>query len=250
MVIESDIAETNNQDVIGIRTISDRHQIFSILSAVQKARTPISIKFENRERYYTSLILRTELDEAYMIIDEIAPEDGHLLAMSKLPFSIRGSHGGVSLFFRPNVISGSGIQSDIAFYKIKFPEEMIYQQRRSAFRAPVARALQIKVAVRSKQRDEMLVGRLYDLSISGCRINFEGEIKPALIRGDRFEECSFFFNDFTLNVPVTLKHASYVRDWGETTCGFKFEGLDKASQKPIDRFVYFLQREARRLETK
>ena len=55
---------------------------------------------------------------------------------------------------------------------------------------------------------------------------------------------------FTLNVPVTLKHASYVRDWGETTCGFKFEGLDKASQNPLTGLFIFLQREARRLETK
>jgi len=148
MVIESSTAGNNPQEIIGIRTISDKHQIFSILSAVQKARTPITIKFENRERYYTSLILRTELEDAYIIIDEIAPEDGHLLAMQKLPFSIRGSHGGVSLFFRPNVISGSGVQSDIAFYKIPFPEEMIYQQRRGAFRAPVARAIRSVAALR------------------------------------------------------------------------------------------------------
>lgn len=250
MVIESEMTDNNDQDVIGVRTISDKHQIFSILSAVQKARTPITIKFENKERYYTSLILRTELDEGYMIIDEIAPEEGHLLAMQKLPFSIRGSHGGVSLFFRPNIISGSGIQSDIAFYKVKLPDEMIYQQRRSAFRAPVARALQIKATIHSQQRDQTLVGRLYDLSISGCRVNFEGEITPPMMRGEAFDECHFSLNDFALKAPVTLKHASYVKDWGETTCGFKFEGLDKVSQKPIDRFVYFLQREARRLETK
>lgn len=250
MVVESSAAENSGADVIGIRTISDRQQIYSILASVQKSRSPITIKFENRERYYTSLILRTELEEGYMIIDEIAPEDGHQLAMQKLPFSIRGSHNGVSLFFRPNIIAGSGEQSGIAFYKVNFPKEMIYQQRRGAFRAPVAQAMRIKATVRSFDRNQLLTGRLYDLSITGCRINFEGEVKPELVRGDSFEECHISTPEFTVKVPVSLKHATYIKDWGETTCGFQFEGLDKIAQKQIDRFVYFLQREARRLETK
>lgn len=250
MVDESTVAEAGAKDVIGVRTISDKQQIYSILASVQKSRSPITIKFENSERYYTSLILRTELEEGYIIIDEIAPEDGHQLALQKQPFSIRGSHGGVSLFFRPNVIAGSGTQSDIAFYKVKFPEEMIYQQRRGAYRAPVARALGIKATVSAPERNQTLTGRLYDLSISGCRINFEGELKPEPVRGDRFSECHIELEDFAINTPVTLKHASFVRDWNETTCGFQFEGLTKTTQRAIDRFVYFLQREARRLETK
>lgn len=251
MANESAAVDSDPMGVIGVRTLSSKQQIYSILSSVQKARTPITIKFENQERYFTSLILRTELEEGYMIIDEMAPEEGHLLALQRTPFSIRGSHNGVSLFFRPNVIAGSGIQSDIAFYKVPFPREMIYQQRRGAFRALVARALQIKASVTSSERNETLVGRLYDLSLTGCRINFGGEINPELVRGDYFDSCSITLGDGKiLNCPLTLKHANYVRDWDETTCGFEFEGLDKIAQKPIDRFVYFLQREARRLETK
>ena len=247
--------ETNDKvgdplGVIGVQTISNQQQIFSILSSVQKARAPITIKFENNDRYYTSLILRTDLDDNYMIIDEIAPQDGHQLALEKRPFSIRGSHKGVSLFFRPNQIAGSGIESDIAFYKIPLPKEMIYQQRRHAYRAIVARALQINVTLSGSHRYGQLTGRLFDLSLSGCRINFEGEVKPALVRSDKFESCKILLNDFALDTPVTLKHATFIRDWGETTCGFQFEGLDGTSQKLIDRFVYFLQREARRLETK
>ncbi len=236
--------------VIGVQTISNPQQIFSILSSVQKARSPITIKFENSDRYYASLILRTDLDDSSMIIDEIAPEDGHHLALAKQPFSIRGSHKGVSLFFRPNRIAGSGIESDIAFYKIPFPEEMIYQQRRHAYRAIVARALQIKATISGNYRYGPLTGRLFDLSLSGCRINFEGEVTPELVRSDKFESCRILLDDFELDTPVTLKHATYIRDWGETTCGFQFEELSSASQKLIDRFVYFLQREARRLETK
>jgi len=244
------VVDTDVNDVIGVRTISGKQQIYSVLASLQKSRSPITIRFENNDRQYTSLILRTELEEGYIIIDEIAPQDGHQLAMQKQPFSIRGSHGGVSLFFRPNVIAGSGIQSDIAFYKVLFPAEMIYQQRRGAYRAPVARALNIMATLGAPERQQRLTGRLHDLSISGCRINFEGEVMPTLTRGDQFPECHIALETFAIDTAVTVKHATFIRDWKETTCGFQFDGLTKTTQRAIDRFVYFLQREARRLETK
>ena len=128
MALEAHNAAHDDQDVIGIRTLNNKQQIFSILASVQKARTPITIKFEGSEKYFTSIILKTDLDKSHLIIDEIAPEEGHVLAMQNLPFSIRGSHSGVSLFFRPNVISGSGSENDIAFYSIPLPKEMVYQQ--------------------------------------------------------------------------------------------------------------------------
>ena len=251
MAIENSAANADPMGVIGDRTVANKQQIYSILASVQKARTAITIKFEDNDRYYTSLILRTDLSEGYIIIDEIAPEDGHHLVLQHKPFSIRGSHNGISLFFRPNIISGSGIQDGIAFYQVPLPKEMLYQQRRSAFRAVVARALGVKASVTSKERGLTYEGRLHDISISGCRINFEGEVKPGFVRTEVFESCKIMLSDgSSIECPLTLKHATYERDWKETTCGFKFEGLDKYATKSIDRFVYFLQREARRLETK
>jgi c-di-GMP-binding flagellar brake protein YcgR len=251
MALTPTVAQADTADIIGVRSITNRDQVYSILTSVQKARSPITIRFENNDRYYTSLILKTDLDEGYLLIDEVAPEDGHLRALQHQPFSIRGSHKGVSLFFRPNVIIGSGVQDGIAFYKLPLPAEMIYQQRRTAFRALVARALNVRVKLTSTQRNETLDGRLYDISVSGCRVNFEGEIKPEFIRGDYFENCQITLLDgFEITAPVTLKHATFVRDWQETTCGFQLEMLNPVATKAIDRFVYFLQREARRLETK
>ncbi len=187
MALMPTVAEADTANIIGVRSITNREQVYSVLTSVQKARSPITIKFENNDRYYTSLILKTDLDEGYLLIDEFAPEDGHLLALQHESFSVRGSHKGVSLFFRPNIIAGSGSESGIAFYKLPLPAEMIYQQRRAAFRALVARSLNVGVKLTSAQRGETLNGRLYDISVSGCRVNFEGEIKPELVRRDYFE---------------------------------------------------------------
>lgn len=247
MVVEAQ----NSQDIIGVRTLTNKQQIFSILASVQKSRTPVMIKFEGIEKYFTSIILKTDLDKSHLIIDEIAPEEGHMLAMQNLPFSIRGNHTGVSLFFRPNVIKASGSENNIAFYSIALPDEMVYQQRRNSFRALIPRALNVEANITSNVRNQTLTGRMYDISITGCRVNFEGEIAPELIRGDMFEKTDISLPDGdNIRYPLKLKHARYNRDSNETSCGFEFEGIDKTSQRMIDRFVYFLQREARRLETK
>lgn len=251
MALETKKATDNADGVVGVRSLTNKQQIFSILSSVQKSRTPITIKFEGSDKYFTSIILKTDLDRDHLIIDEIAPEEGHVLAMQNLPFSIRGSHGGVSLFFRPNIISGSGTENGIAFYSIPLPEEMIYQQRRGSFRALVPRALNTQATLSSEERNQTLTGRLFDISITGCRINFEGEIEPELVRTEVFERVEIKLSDGnSIHYPLKLKHASFSREMKETTCGFEFMGIDKAGQRIVDRFVYFLQREARRLETK
>jgi len=237
--------------VMGVRSLTNKQQIFSILSSVQKSRTPITIKFEGNDKYFTSIILKTDFDKDHLIIDEIAPAEGHGLAMQNLPFSIRGSHGGVSLFFRPNIIRGSGTENGIAFYSIPLPEEMAYQQRRGSFRALVPRALNTQANLTSTERNRTFSGRLFDISITGCRINFEGEFEPELVHSEIFERVEITLSDSnSINYPLKLKHAYFSREMKETTCGFEFINIDKAGQRIVDRFVYFLQREARRLETK
>jgi len=251
MALETQNAADDEQDILGVRNLTNKQQIFSILSSVQKTRTPIAIKFEGSEKYYTSIILKTELDKDHLIIDEIAPEDGHLLALKNLPFSIRGSHGGVSLFFRPNVISGSSSENGIAFYSIPLPDEMTYQQRRGSFRALVPRQLATQATISSDRQLQPLKGRLFDISISGCRINFEGEVNQDFVRGDIFDQAEIILPDGNkLSYTLKLKHAFYGRENNETSCGFEFLDIDKIGQRLVDRFVYFLQREARRLETK
>lgn len=251
MALESNKPTSNAQGILGVQSLTNKQQIFSILSAVQKSRSPLTIKFENIEKYFTSIILRTDLEKDRLIIDEIAPQQGHELALQNLPFSIRGSHNGVSLFFRPNVISGSGIENGIAFYSIPLPEKMTYQQRRGSFRAPVPRALNTLATLRCKAREQVLTGRLFDISISGCRINFDGEIEPQLVRSEIFEQVDIMLADGNhIHYPLKLKHARYSPEMKETSCGFEFIDIDKAGQRTLDRFVYFLQREARRLETK
>jgi len=251
MALETQNAANNKKGIIGVHSLTNKQQIFSILSSVQKSRTPITIKFEGSEKYYTSIILKTDLDKNHLIIDEIAPEDGHVLALQNMSFSIRGSHGGISLFFRHNIISGSNSENGIAFYSIPLPDKMVYQQRRNSFRALVPRALNTQASVTSDKHLQPLSGRLYDISITGCRINFEGEVNQGLVRGDIFELAAITLPDGDqLNYALKLKHAFYRRENDETSCGFEFLGIDKVGQRLVDRFVYFLQREARRLETK
>lgn len=241
----------NSQDIIGVRTLTNKQQIFSILAAVQKSRTPLMIKFEGIEKYFTSIILKTDLDKSHLIIDEVAPEEGHQLAMQNLPFSIRGNHSGVSFFFRPNVIKAAGSENNIAFYSIALPDEMVYQQRRGSFRALVPRALNSQANITSTTRNQNLSGRLYDISVTGCRINFVGEVTLDLVRGDVFDQAEVMLPEGDkISYPLKLKHIRYNRESNETSCGFEFEGMDKLGQRMVDRFVYFLQREARRLETK
>ena len=91
-------------------------------------------------------------------------------------------------------------------------------------------------------------GKLLDISATGCKLRFEGDITGSLQLGqvyDRFIAALPFGN---MTAPVELRYLHFEERISTTFAGVRFHNMSGLVQRQVERFVYQLQREARRFD--
>lgn len=232
--------------------ISRPAEIASILSSLQRHHSPMTVHFRGVDQSYLSLILAVDRKEQVFYLDELNPPSGHKRAVAGEEFSIRGAEQGISIFFNHCKVIKVIEEDDGAVYRVAFPQSLMHNQKRDAFRAHVMRSLEVQVSLLSYERQQPLKARLLDISSTGCKLEFETLVEPAFKPLEIFEEMTINLPEFEKEVtlPVEARHAIYHENKNRTTCGFRFINVDGRTQAEIDRFVIFLQREARRLDVR
>lgn len=231
----------------GSQILKSPEEIYGLLKNLQKTHNPITIKFEDGDQLYSSIMLKTDLTGTYFILDEITPPSGHKRACAGDAFSIRASHQGINLYIRKNKVAGYNTQADSAFYKINFPDEMVYQQRRNAFRVPVSRSMNTHITFTSEDRETPITGRILDMSFTGCKVVFTEIISPGFKPSEHFENCVISMDDKdTIECAAEARHAIPNEEYEVTTVGFRFLNLQGMVQRNINKLVQNLQRIAAR----
>jgi len=228
-------------------------EIASILSSLQRHRSPISVSFRGVDQKYLSLVLAVDREAQVFYLDELNPPSGHKRILANEQFSVRGTEQGITVFFTKCKVIEVLDEEDGAVYRVPFPSQLIHNQKRDAFRAHVMLGDNIPVTLLSLTRTEPvqpLKASLKDISSTGCKLEFDSLIEPPFKDLEVFEEMTINLKAFEkrLTIKVEARHAVYDEHKKRTTCGFRFLDTDQKLQAEIDRFVIFLQREARRVE--
>ena len=230
--------------------VTRQASIFAVLRSLQKHRSPLSITFKGYgKQNFTSIILKVDLEEGYFILDEITPARGHQQAVTGDLFTIQANDKGVQVVWGNNSVTGVGHSNGASVYKVAIPKKLLYKQRRDAYRAHIARADQVEVKLISYERQKPLFGRIIDISSTGCKIEFPYPVEPELLEKEVFDEISFDLPktlDTSILCAAEARRAIYFENRKVTQCGFRFLNPDGRNQREIDRFVAYLQREARR----
>ncbi|MDX1397181.1 MAG: flagellar regulator YcgR PilZN domain-containing protein, partial [Oceanospirillum sp.] len=211
--------------------VTRQASIFAVLRSLQKHRSPLTIVFRGHNKQtFTSIVLKVDLEEGYFILDEIAPPSGHKRAMEGGIFSIQANDKGVQVVFGNNTVVGAGRNDGAAIYKIPLPKQLLYKQRRDAYRAHIAIADQVEVKLTSYERQKPLVGRIIDISSTGCKIEFPYLVEPAFEDMEVFDEVSFDLPESEFDTSVLCaaeaRRAVYFEDKKMTQCGFRFLNPD------------------------
>lgn len=232
--------------------ISRPAEIASILSSLQRHHSPMTVHFRGVDQSYLSLVLAVDRKEQVFYLDELNPPSGHKRALAGEEFSVRGAEEGISIFFSHCKVLKVIEEDDGAVYRVAFPKTLMHNQKRDAFRAHVMRSLEVPVSLLSYERQQPMPARLLDISSTGCKLEFETLVEPAFKPLEIFEEMTISLPEFEKEVtlPVEARHAIYNEHKSRTTCGFRFINVDGRTQAEIDRFVIFLQREARRMDVR
>lgn len=223
-------------------------EIASNLKQLQQGRTPLMIRFPERSQRFQSFLVAVDRDRNLIALDELVPNDGERLLLSGEGFSVEAYHEGVRIAWEcshpvtPSELDGTPC------YWCWMPDEVTYHQRRNAFRVTPSPGEPIRVTLGGGQLGEPVSGLLLDVSATGCKARFSGNLSERLQSGEVYEAFRLDLPFGALTTAVEMRHVHYEEKVDMTFIGLRFYNLSGLDQRQIERFVYQLQREARRAD--
>ena len=207
------------------------------------------LRFDGREQRYQSYIVDIDRDSGVMALDEVMPEDGSRLISQGLPFNVEGYREGVRMSWRCAGNAQAGEFDGHPCFRVALPTELTHHQRRNAYRAPLKHVDTVKVDITPAPNKPMLSGQLLDISATGCKLRFAGDVSETLNAGQVYEQLSFHMPFGKLSLAGELRHVHYEDKVNMSFVGVRFHQMSGLDQRHVERFVYQLQREARRFES-
>ena len=202
--------------------------------------------FEENEERFASAITKVDLKSKGFAFDKLVPDAGNEFIRQGKKMKVVADFRGILVEF---FIAGKlKYRSNSEEYIAGFPEKMLYLQRRNAYRAMVPRTYTVYVILRSSENETEIKGRLQDLSGSGFKAYFKGEIIKELKDIGNFDESTLHVADESLDCGLDARHAIFNEEKGMTFCGFSFQHLSGMKQRYLDQLVQKLQWEEQRKE--
>ncbi|QJD57675.1 pilus assembly protein PilZ [Pseudomonas sp. gcc21] len=228
------------------REVRSPIEINALLKTLLHSRDQLIVSFPERSQKFQSFIVAIDPAGKQLWIDELVPKEGDRYITEGESFRIDAWHEGVHMRWHC-VAAQRVILEGAPAYCAALPEQLIYHQKRGAFRAVVQRPLETGVTLHSETF--RLSGHLFDVSATGCKALFASDQAHALRPGAIIEACQLDLPEIgTLDLAVEVRHVSYDEKRDESHVGLRFRQPSPQAQRQVDRFVNYLQREARRLE--
>ena len=221
-------------------------EIAANLRLLMESHDPLIITFHERTQRFQSYVIDVNRDTNQVIFDEMIPRDGERFLASGEPFRVEGFHDGVRIAWENK--ARLTVIEEPRSYRGPLPEEVVYHQRRNAFRAALKLASLIDVEIGGERLKSPLRGKLLDISATGCKLRFEGDVSERMQLGQVYERfiASLPFGNMT--TPVELRYLHFEERINTTFAGVRFHNMSGLVQRQVERLVYQLQREARRFD--
>ncbi|WP_434607335.1 flagellar brake protein [Pseudomonas sp. D2-30] len=223
-------------------------EISGSLRMLQDSHDPLIITFHERSQRFQSYLVDVDRETNTIALDEMIPRDGERFLLAGEPFRVEGFHDGVRIAWEGNGPLTIQESSDGRCYRGALPEEVVYHQRRNAFRAALKLAQLVNVELGGDKLKSPVNGKLLDISATGCKLRFDGDITERLQLGQVYERFIAALPFGSMTAPVELRYLHFEERINTTFAGVRFHNISGLVQRQVERFVYQLQREARRFD--
>jgi len=225
-------------------------EVVSNLRALQDSHDPLIITFHDRAQRFQSYVVEVDRDSGTLALDELIPRDGEKFIENGEAFRVEGFHDGVRIAWECTTALTISQCGQGRCYRGSLPEQIVYHQRRNAFRAALKLSQLVDIVLDGDRLkgSGMLRGKLLDISATGCKLRFDGNVEDYLQLGQVYDRFSASKPLGMSQVMVELRHLHYEERFNTTFAGVRFHNLNGQVQRRIESFVYQLQREARRFD--
>ncbi|WP_462378915.1 flagellar brake protein [Pseudomonas sp. Marseille-QA0892] len=230
------------------RILKTAVEVQANLRTLLEGRDPLVISFEGRGQLFQSFVVAVDKERGVYALDEIIPNAGERFITNGEPFKVHGYHDGVKIAWSSDGALQVGELSGAKCYWGYLPAEVIYYQRRNAFRVSLKLSELVDVDLGGKRLSDAISGQMLDISATGCRIRFPGNVTDRIQPGQVYDTFTARLPFGALTMAIELRHCHYSNEADKTFAGIRFHRMSGLEQRNVERFVYQLQREARRVD--
>ena len=223
-------------------------EIAANLRLLQESHDPLIITFHERSQRFQSYLIEVDRDNQTLALDEMIPRDGERFLEQGEAFRVEGFHEGVRIAWEGTLPMTIDDANGGRCYRGAMPEEVVYHQRRNAFRAALKLTELVSVELGGEKLKSPVTGKLLDISATGCKLRFEGDISDRLQLGQVYDRFIAALPFGSMTAPVELRYLHFEERLNITFAGVRFHNMSGLVQRQVERFVYQLQREARRFD--
>ncbi len=223
-------------------------EIAANLRALLQSHDPLIITFHERSQRFQTYLVELDRESNVLAFDEMIPRDGEKFLAAGEPFRVEGFHDGVRIAWDVTGTLSIDENEGGRVYHGALPTEVVYHQRRNAFRAALKLAHLVDVELAGDKLKGEFIGKLLDISATGCKLRFEGDISERLQLGQVYDRFVANLPFGKMTAPVELRYLHYEERINTTFAGTRFHNMSGLVQRQVERFVFDLQREARRFD--
>ena len=230
------------------KVLSTPLEISNTLRMLQESHDPLIITFHERSQRFQSYLVDVDRESGIIALDEMIPRDGERHLLAGEPFRVEGFHDGVRIAWDSNGTPAIGEFDGARCYHGALPDEVVYHQRRNAFRAALKLTDLVSIELGGEKLKSPVRGQLLDISATGCKLRFDSDITSRLQLGQVYDRFTAELPFGTMIAPVELRYLHFEERIDTTFAGVRFHNMSGQVQRQVERFVYQLQREARRFD--
>ncbi len=196
------------------------------------------------DQAFATAITKVDLKSKAFAFDKLIPENGNDILRQGKKLELIADFRGILVRFH---IEGKlKYRQQNQEYISKFPSKLLYLQRRNAYRAIVPRTYAVHTVFRSSRSETVFKGKLQDISGSGFKAYFKGDLRKDLKDIEIFDESTLHVGDESMDCGLDARHAIFNEEKDQTICGFSFHPLTGMKQRYIEQLVNNLQFEEQR----
>lgn len=211
--------------------------IYGILRKLALNKQKIHIQITDTLKKYQSQIIDVDIETLSFNLDHLTPEEGNKVITAGNRFHIEAKYQGANISFRVN--NRMSYQPEHKQYRVEFPSEITYLQRRSCYRVETS-ANNIQVHLGTDLDSRVASGKLVDLSSAGFKARFELAKDKTLKLNKQYPLSRLSFpNGQTLKLSLIRHHVEYANR--QILYGFRILEISPMEQRYLDQNIQQLQ---------
>jgi c-di-GMP-binding flagellar brake protein YcgR len=244
MVLLEDEAARDRVLVAGgmVEIIDPREARHLLLKKIFDSHCLLDIRLDGDTSPYQSAIIELVPDSGYLVMDAFTPDGGDALAAGLPGLRVRTRVNGMEVKFASRIVA-RGSQSGLPYYKVRYPDDLEYPQRRREFRVtvPLDRGVPVRFETRT---GGWIRGEIRDLSPGGfCARLLSGDVANIEQECGQPTACEIDLPGHgTLRTVVEVRHMLPSRARSAPRVGARFLELDPRSERQLERCVAELDR--------